>query len=191
MTPFLEEVHRSSEAILAGQTILYPTDTIWGVGADATSAVAVQKIYRIKRRPEQKSCIILVPDLRALQHFLAAPPLYLEEIMEQYQDRATTFVLDQAINLPENLINEDGSIAVRIPKDDFCQALLRKTGVPIVSTSANISGMPNPTNFAAIDPEIKNNVDYIVALRQTEQAKATPSRIARIQGDHEVTLLRE
>lgn len=190
MTPFLQEVHRSSEAILSAQTILYPTDTIWGLGCDATSADAISRIYQIKQRPEQKSCIILMPDLRTLQRYLAAPPLYLEEIMAEYQDRPTTFVLGQAINLPDNLINQDGSIAIRIPKDDFCQALLRKAGVPIVSTSANISGTPSPTDFASVQKEIKSAVDYVVVLRQEEKISIAPSRIVKIEGDDKVSILR-
>lgn len=190
MTPFLQEIFRASEAILQGQTILYPTDTIWGIGCDATSPEAIDKVYQIKQRPEAKSCIILLPDMRTLNRYLAAPPLYLDEIMNQYSDRPTTFVLEQAINLPDNLIAPDGTIAIRIPQDDFCQALLRKCGVPIVSTSANLSGHPSPKSFTDIDPKIKQQVDYIVQHRQEESQNTSPSRIVKVIGDNQVEILR-
>ncbi len=190
MTPFLQEIHQATKALQNGACILYPTDTIWGLGCDACNPEAVKKIYTIKQRTEEKSCIVLVPSLLSLMPYIAIPPLDLEEIMAPFEDRPTTFILDHALQLADNLIHEDGSIAFRIPKDDFCIQLLKKFGKPIVSTSANISGNPAPASFSDIDITIKSKVDYIVKHRQEETQKATPSRIIKINEDSSLTILR-
>lgn len=190
MTPFLQEIYNASTALQNGASILYPTDTIWGLGCDACNPEAVKKIYTIKQRAEEKSCIILVSSILSLMQYIAIPPLDLEEIMAPFEDKPTTFILDHAIQLADNLIHEDGSIAFRIPKDDFCIQLLKKFGKPIVSTSANISGNPAPASFSDIDAAIKTKVSYIVKHRQEETQKATPSRIIKINEDSSLTIIR-
>lgn len=190
MTPLLQEIHQATAILKDGGCILYPTDTIWGLGCDACNPDAVKKIYTIKQRAEEKSCIILVPSILSLMQYIAIPPLDLEEIMTPFEDRPTTFILNHAIQLADNLIHEDGSIAFRIPKDDFCIQLLKKWGKPIVSTSANISGNPAPDSFSAIDIAIQSKVDYIVKHRQEETQKAKPSRIIKINEDSSLTIIR-
>lgn len=186
----LQDIQAAADTLSRQGTILYPTDTIWGLGCDATDAAAVEKIYRIKQRPERKSCIILVPDRRHLLQYIATPPLNLDEILDQYTV-PTTFILNHAINLPDNLVNTDGSIAIRIPDDDFCKHLLRKFGKPIVSTSANTSGIPSPGNYASITDDIKRQVDYIVHHRRAETAQGKASKILKVLEDGTVRMIRD
>jgi L-threonylcarbamoyladenylate synthase len=172
-----------------GGIILYPTDTIWGLGCDATNCDAIKRIYRLKNREEKKSLIILVEDLNMLQQYVSAPsPILLSYIFSA--TKPTTAIFKNAIHLPEVLVNEDGSIAVRIPKDDFCIQLIHQFKKPLVSTSANISGEPAPQNFMEVSDKIKNGVDYIVQHRQNDLSKSTPSSIIKLNEKNEIDFIR-
>jgi L-threonylcarbamoyladenylate synthase len=186
---FENELETALAVLRNGGVILYPTDTIWGLGCDATNAAAIKKIYQIKQRAESKSLILLIADERDILQYIAAPdPAVFDYIQEQ--DRPTTIIFDGAIGLPDNLIAEDGTIALRLVQDDFCRHLVRRLRKPIVSTSANLSGEPSPANFSTISVTIKSSVDHIVRWRQTDQQPAKPSRIVRWK-EGEVIVVRE
>ena len=177
---FSTEVEAALTALRAGQVILYPTDTIWGLGCDATDETAIRKIYNIKQRDDSKSLIILVADERDVLQYVSAPDLAVFNFLEE-QDRPTTVIFDGAIGLPGNLVAEDGSIAIRMVKDEFCRHLVRRLRKPLVSTSANISGQPSPRFFDEISEEVKQNADYIVKWRQDDKTPSQPSQIIRWQ----------
>lgn len=188
-TNFDEAVATALDVLRKGQTILYPTDTIWGIGCDATDAAAVNAIYKIKERPDTKSMIILVADERMILQYVAAPDPAVFPFLEA-QTRPTTVIFDGAIGLPHNLVSEDGSIAIRIVQDAFCRHLIRRLRKPIVSTSANISGQPAPQNFNEVSDVIKKRVDHIVDWRQQETAPTQPSKIVRWHNGAEPTIIR-
>ncbi len=171
-----------------GKTLLYPTDTVWGIGCDATNERAVKKIYQIKKREESKSLIILVDSLEMLLNYVEKIPKKAKEIL-QTSSSPTTIIYQGAKNLAKNTIASDGTIAIRIVQDPFCQELIKQFGKPLVSTSANISGNPTPKSFSEIDQSILNTVDYVVNLRQNEIAEKS-STILKIEGN-DVIVLRE
>jgi L-threonylcarbamoyladenylate synthase len=175
---FNQEVDKALEALRQGAVILYPTDTIWGLGCDASNQNAIQKIYNIKQRPETKSMIILVGEERDILQYVAAPDPAVFDFI-QAQEKPTTIIFENAIGLPDNLVSTDGSIAIRLVQDPFCRHLIKRLKKPIVSTSANISGQPAPSNFAAISPEIKKQADCIVQWRQQDSTPAQPSQIIK------------
>lgn len=177
-TDFLAEVEGALAALRSGQVILYPTDTIWGLGCDATNEEAIQNIYNLKQRDDSKSLIILVADERDVLQYVSAPDLAVFDFLES-QERPTTVIFDGAIGLPDNLVAEDGSVAIRIVKDEFCRHLVRRLRKPIVSTSANISGQPSPRFFNEISEDVKRKVDHVVAWRQDDITPALPSQIIR------------
>lgn len=179
---FEAEVEQALEILRKGGIILYPTDTIWGIGCDATNAESVKKIYGIKNREDSKSMIILVADERDVLQNVAAPDLAVFDFIEE-QTRPTTIIFEHAVGLPDNLIAEDGSIAIRIAKDEFCRHLIKRLRKPIVSTSANISGQPSPKFFAEVSHEIKNAVDHIVRWRQDDETPSQPSQIIKWNND--------
>jgi len=187
---FETDIEESLRILKSGGVILYPTDTIWGLGCDATNAEAVKRIYDIKKRDDSKSMIILMADERELMKHVAAPDPQVFDFMEQ-QSRPTTIIFDQAIGLPDNLVASDGSIAIRLVRDEFCRHLVKRLRHPIVSTSANISGQSSPQTFDDISPEVKNAVDYIVHWRQDDHAPAQPSRIIKWIGNGEFAVIRE
>lgn len=186
---FNQEVEAALTVLKKGGILLYPTDTIWGIGCNAVNAEAIEKIYRLKQREDSKSLIILVADEKDILHYVAAPDLAVFDFMEQ-QSRPTTIIFENAIGLPNNLIAEDGSIAIRIVRDEFCRHLVKRLQKPIVSTSANISGQPSPQNFAAVSKEIKNGVDHVVKWRQEETTPAQPSQIIKWKDDGRHTIIR-
>ena len=141
--------------------ILYPTDTIWGIGCDATNEKAVEKIFLLKKRADEKSMIVLVADKKEVLHYVASPDLSIFDYLDK-TTKPTTVIYDNAIGLASNLIGKDGSIAIRICKDEFCRHLIKRFRKPVVSTSANISGEPPPANFSEINALIKEGVQYIV-----------------------------
>lgn len=175
---FENDIVQSLEALHKGGLILYPTDTIWGIGCDATNPDAVQKIFVLKRRPESKSMIVLLADPKDINVYSGRPEPGINEFLSKTTN-PTTVVYENALGLAENLINEDGSIAMRIVREDFCRHLLKRFRRPIVSTSANISGEDAPENFAGISDNIKQGVDYIVKYRQQENLKARASVLVR------------
>ena len=168
---------------------MYPTDTIWGIGCDATNPDAVQKIFKLKQRSAAKSMIVLLADPREINRYTGRPQPYITEYLEKVT-KPTTVIYDEALGLAENLVSEDGSIAMRIVQEDFCRHLIKRFRKPLVSTSANLSGENSPQNFAGISEEIKQGVDYIVRYRQQEERNFTASAIVRFSKSGEATVLR-
>ena len=177
---FDEEVQNALTVLRNGGIILYPTDTVWGLGCDATNKEAVQKIFDLKKRNDNKSLIVLMADQREILHYVTAPDLAVFDFIQQ-QSRPTTIVYENAIGFADNLLADDGSVAIRIVNDDFCRHLIKRLKKPIVSTSANISNMATPATFAEISDEIKSGVDYAVRWRQDDNRPVQPSQIIRWQ----------
>ncbi|WP_230392052.1 L-threonylcarbamoyladenylate synthase [Pontibacter sp. FD36] len=190
MKHFLKEVQAAEDELLVGNVILYPTDTVWGIGCDAENAAAVRKIFKIKEREESKSMIVLVSDVAMLRRYIKTVPDDFDKLVES-QERPTTFVLSGAQNLPKELVAEDGSIGIRIAKDEFCHRLMQQIGRPLVSTSANVSGEASPRTFAEVSDTIKERVDYVVQWRQDEEVESRPSRIIKIDENGKQTIIRE
>jgi len=186
---FETEVEKALEILRAGGVILYPTDTIWGIGCDATNEKAVRLIYEIKKREDSKSMIILVADERDVLQYVAAPDPEVFDFIEE-QTRPVTIIFEHALGLPDNLVAEDGSIAVRIVRDEFCRHLIKRLRKPIVSTSANISGQTSPKNFSEVSEEIKTVVGHIVKWRQDDTTLAQPSQIIKWNNDGTRTVIR-
>ena len=189
MKPYQKDIEKAVEVLRKGGVILYPTDTIWGLGCDATNPQAVEKIYKIKQRPNTKSMLILLDSMNKLMDYAYVPSMAWELI--KVSNQPLTIIYPEAKNLAPNLIAEDGTIGIRIVRDDFCRDLIRAFGKPIVSTSANVSGKPAPTNFKEISPEIKNKVDFIVKWRQNDMRKARPSSIIKLEKNNEVIIIRQ
>ena len=161
-----------------GGIILYPTDTIWGIGCDATNEEAVNKIIALKQRPQQKSFVVLVTTEKDILQYTACPDLAVFDYLETVT-KPTTVIYENALGLAQNVINEDGSVAIRICGDEFCRHLIRRFRKPIVSTSANISGEPSPQIYAQVSPAIKQGVDYIVNYRREDTDLHTASALIR------------
>ena len=162
----------------SGGIILYPTDTIWGIGCDATDPQAVEKIYRLKNRSDQKAMVVLVADERDILQHVAAPDMEVFNYLEQCQ-KPTTVIYEGALGLAPNLLAPDGSVGIRICNDPFCRHLIKRFRKPIVATSANISGEKTPANFQEISAAIKQGVDYTVHWRQDEKKEAEASSVIR------------
>jgi L-threonylcarbamoyladenylate synthase len=169
--------------------ILYPTDTIWGLGCDATDPLAVGRIFDLKQRPETKSMIVLVADERDILKYVAEPDLRVFDYLKQTH-KPTTVIYQGAIGLAENLIGSDGTVAIRVVKDTFCRHLIKRFRKPIVSTSANISGHPSPASFPNISQQIINGVDYVVKHRQNDVTEAAPSTIIKWNREGTPTVIR-
>ena len=178
-----EEITKALKVLKKGGILLYPTDTIWGLGCDATNSQAIQKIYSIKQRQESKALITLVSDTNMLFQYTNYIPQF------NISDQPTTVIYPNVKGLSKNLLPKDRSAAIRIPSDEFCKKLIQEFRKAIVSTSANISGEESPKQFSDISTHIKNNADYIVNLRQDERME-TPSKILKIQADGTLTKLR-
>lgn len=175
---FDNDIKNAVEILNNGGIILYPTDTVWGIGCDATNAFAVKKIYTLKNRQDSKALIVLVASEQEVMQYTMGVDLSLFDYINTLT-KPTTVIYDNAIGFATNLLAEDGSIAVRICKNEFCKALIKRLGKPIVSTSANISGEPVAANFSSINPVIKSGVDYIVNYRQNDSAATQPSSIIK------------
>ncbi|MGZ8540601.1 MAG: L-threonylcarbamoyladenylate synthase [Chitinophagaceae bacterium] len=175
---FEKDIQTCLAVLKNGGTILYPTDTVWGIGCDATNANAVEKIYRVKKRPDEKAMIVLVAEERDVLKYAASPDLAVFDFLQQHP-KPTTVVYDGAIGLADNLVAGDGSIAIRICNDPFCKHLIKRFRKPLVSTSANISGQPVAKLFSEIADEIKDAVDYIVEYRQDDKTIAAPSSVVK------------
>lgn len=175
---FTEDIEHCLQVLEAGGLILYPTDTIWGIGCDATNPEAVKKIYELKDRPESKSMVVLVAEEKDVLNHVANPDMLVFEYLQQVE-KPTTVVFDHAIGLAENLLGPDGSIALRIVQETFCRHLIKRFRKPVVSTSANLSGQPAPAFFDEIVHYIKQGVDYIVQYRQDDHSAQEPSAIIR------------
>lgn len=177
------------ENIKQQQTILYPTDTVWGLGCDATSEVAVEKIFQIKQRSESKSLIILVNSIEMLKEYVEFIPKAAIAILKDAV-RPTTIVYPNPKGLAKNVIASDNTVAIRIVKHDFCEQLIEKLGKPIVSTSANISGEPTPKSFSEISQAILDSVDYVVDLQQDSNSGKS-SRILKVNTDDSIQVIRD
>ncbi len=176
------------ETIKNKGVILYPTDTIWGIGGDATQVEVIEKIYKIKKRKTEKSMLILVDSYKMLQNYVEEIPHEIWEILEKSIE-PTTIIYDNPINLPKELLAKDGSIAIRMVKKGFAKDLIKNIQTPIISTSANVSGEPAPSNFDEISEEILQNVDYVVNLhRQSSTNKA--SRIIKWSKECGIEIIR-
>jgi L-threonylcarbamoyladenylate synthase len=186
---FSTDIEECIKVLQAGGLILYPTDTIWGIGCDATNENAVAKIYNLKKRADEKSMIILLADEKNLPGYITQPSTIIFDYIKGVH-KPTTVIYEGAKNLAKNLINKDGSIAIRIVKDNFCQQLINRFKKPIVSTSANISGYPPPTIFTDIDSAIKNGVHYIVQHRQNDLIPTGPSAIIKWNSDGTLRIIR-
>ncbi|WP_297332412.1 L-threonylcarbamoyladenylate synthase [Flavobacterium sp.] len=182
------EVHNAFEVIKNGGIILYPTDTVWGIGCDATNPDAVKKIYALKQREESKSMIVLVNSDRMLYNVFSEIPEVAWQIIE-VTDKPTTLVLDKPKNVAPNLIAEDNTLGVRLVTEPFCYKLMERMKKPLVSTSANVSGIPTPNSFKEIDHHILDGVDYIVNLHHDKIA-AKPSSIIKIGNNLQVKVIR-
>ncbi len=186
---YSEDIKAAVECMRKGGVILYPTDTVWGIGCDATNAQAVAKIYEIKRRAESKAMICLVDSDNRLQRYVRDVPEVAWDVMN-LATRPTTVILDGADGLAANLIAEDGSIAMRITQEEFSKQLCYRMQKPIVSTSANVSGEPTAQNYRDISEEIINAVDYVCKARRNEHQPHQPSSIIRLKRNGEVTIIR-
>jgi L-threonylcarbamoyladenylate synthase len=183
------EIQNCLDVLKKGGTILYPTDTIWGIGCDATNQKAVEKIYRLKKRTDSKSMIILLADPTDIQDYVKTVPAIALDLMKQVE-RPLTIIYPNAKNLARNVIAEDHSIAIRIVRNAFCIELLQAFGKPIVSSSANISGEPSPLVFKCVSQEIKDKVNYVVNLDQDLLQEVKPSRIIKLFENGEFKVIR-
>jgi L-threonylcarbamoyladenylate synthase len=187
---FDSDLQNSLSVLNNGGIIIYPTDTIWGIGCDATHVEAVENIYRIKKREPSQSMLILAADTLMLEQYVVEIPEEALQLIKKAENPITV-IYPKAKNLPENLLAADGSIGIRIPKDEFCLQLIRKLGKPIVSTSANFSGKSFPRNFSEIDPDLLKIVDYTVRWRQEDLKPALPSSIYKIEPGGKITTIRK
>jgi L-threonylcarbamoyladenylate synthase len=174
-----EDLEQALQILKKGGIILYPTDTIWGIGCDATHAQAVQKIYDIKKRSDSKSMLVLLENPGLIASYVDEVPDVAWDLIE-LAERPTTIIFDGAKNLASNLIAEDGSIGIRITRESFSAALIKRFRKPIISTSANTSGNPSPSTFSEIDPCLFDAVDYVVQYRQEDISPAQPSSIIKL-----------
>ena len=187
-----QDIKNAVEVLRKGGVILYPTDTVWGIGCDATNAEAVKRVYEIKQREDSKALICLVDSDARLQRYVRNVPDVAWQLIDSLQDAEsspTTLILDAAINLAPNLIAEDGSIALRITQEPFSKELCYRFQKALVSTSANISGQPAAQNYCDIDPQLLEKVDYVCWSRRQEHKPHKPSAIIRLRPNGVVTII--
>ena len=185
-----EEIEKCVSLLKEGKVILYPTDTVWGIGCDATNEESIARIYRIKQRNEKKSMIILLDSMQRLPMYVKKIPLIAWDLLA-HVTRPTTFIYQTAYNLPEKLIHEDGTIAIRIVQNEFCRKVIRALGRPLISTSANIAGEPTPQTFDKISQEVINQMDYVVSQDQSTSVEFKPSRLIKFLDDYNFTIIRD
>lgn len=185
----MEEFDKIIRTLEHGGTILYPTDTIWGIGCDATNAAAVDNIYHIKKRPKNKPFILLVDGIEMLKQYVRSLHPRLETLLA-YHMRPLTIIYDQGKNLPPNIPGPEGSVAIRITQDIFCQNIITALGKPLVATSANFSEDPFPEHFGSISTELLRSVDYIVKYKQDLKNMHDPSPIVRLGEKEELIFIR-
>ena len=185
-----EDIRKAVEVLRKGGVILYPTDTVWGIGCDATNSEAVKRVYDIKQRDDSKALICLVDSDARLQRYIRKVPDVAWQLLDCC-DKPTTVILDGAVNLAENLIAEDGSVGIRITQEPFSKELCFRFQKALVSTSANISGEPAAQNYPDIDPKIIEAVDYVCWSRRQEHKPHKPSSIIKLTEDGQVTIIRK
>lgn len=186
----LQDIAEAVRVIKSGGIILYPTDTIWGIGCDATNPEAVARVYALKQRIDSKALICLLGSDASLGLYVSEVPAVAYDLIE-YAERPLTIIYDGARNLAPNLLAEDGSIGIRITKEEFSQTLCMRCKRALVSTSANISGQPSPASFADIAPELLEGVDYVCTSRRGEKPQARPSSILKLSATNEIKIIRE
>ena len=189
-----EDIRNAVETLRKGGVILYPTDTVWGIGCDATNEAAVKRVYDIKQRDDSKAMICLVDSDARLQRYVRQVPDVAWQLIDSLKDsdsKPTTLILDGAVNLAPNLIAEDGSIALRITSEAFSKELCYRFQKALVSTSANISGEPPAQNYSDIDPRLLEAVDYVCWSRRQEHKPHQPSSIIRLRQDGQVEIIRK
>lgn len=185
-----QEINNALNTLRAGGTILYPTDTVWGIGCDATNKGAIEKIFRIKQREDSKCMLMLVSDDRMLNRYVKEVPFIAWDLIDA-MDKPLTIIYDEIRGIAPNAIAQDGSAGFRIASDEFCRKLISKFGKPIISTSANITGIPTPHNFSEINPAIIQAVDYVVNFNQHNHTKASASSIIKLKNNGEFVILRK
>ncbi len=189
MDNFEEDIREAIAVMKSGGVILYPTDTVWGIGCDASNSKAVERVFEIKRRADSKALIILVGSIDDLWRYVDDVPEVAEQLIE-VADRPTTIIYDRGRNIARNAMADDGSVAVRVTSERFSKELCRRFHRPLVSTSANVSGEPSPDSFAKISNEIVDAVDYVVKSRRERVAGAKPSMIIKISSDSTFKIIR-
>ena len=185
-----EDIKTAVQTLRKGGLILYPTDTIWGIGCDASNEDAVRRIFQLKQREDSKAMICLVDSANRMQRYLRQVPDVAWDLVE-FAGKPLTLILDGAVNLAPSLIAEDGSVGIRVTRENISHELCYRYERAIVSTSANISGAPSPSCFAEISDEIKNGVDYIMLSRQNDLSKGKPSQIIKLGLDGQIQIIRK
>lgn len=185
-----DDIKKAIEVLKNGGIILYPTDTIWGIGCDATNEEAVKRIYELKQREDSRSMLVLIDNPAKLQTYVMEVPEIAWDLID-LTDKPLTIIYDGAKNLATNLVAYDGTIGIRITDEIFSIKLCQQFRKPIVSTSANVSGDPSPARFSKISPIIKNGVDYIVSYRQKENKVAKPSSILKLENNGTIKIIRK
>lgn len=185
----IEDIKKACEVLRAGGLILYPTDTIWGIGCDATNEEAVKKVYELKKRSDNKAMLVLTDSPVKLETYVSEIPDIAWDLIE-VADKPLTIIYSNAKNLAKSLLGEDGSVGIRVTNEAFSRKLCESFRKPLVSTSANVSGEPSPANFSEISEEVKNGVDYIVGYRQDDTQKASPSNIIKLGAGGLVQIIR-
>lgn len=178
MIDFTEDIEEALKVLYAGGVILYPTDTIWGLGCDATNKEAVEKLMQLKGKPSHKGLIVLLASEREVLQYTANPDLEVFNYLNS-TSKPTTVIYEYGLGVADEVLNEDGSIAIRLVKEDFCRHLIKRFKKPVVSTSANFHGQPSPKSFNNITTEIKSGVSYVVKYRQNEEFSAVASSIVK------------
>ena len=186
----IDQIKKAVEVLRKGGIILYPTDTVWGIGCDATNMEAVARVYELKKRSDSKSLVLLASDLDMVCRYVKEIPEMAVQLVE-VNDKPMTIIYPGAMGLAENAVAEDGSVGIRIPMMDFCQQLVARFGRPLVSTSANISGQPTPKRYADISEEIKSAVDLVVDPVFEKGATCQSSSIIKVGLDYSIEIIRK
>ena len=185
-----DDLREAVRVVRDGGVILYPTDTVWGIGCDARNAEAVKRIYEIKQREDSKAMLCLLDNAGKLEQWIEQVPSMAYDLIE-LSEKPITIIYPHAVGLADNLIADDGSIGIRITNELFSRALCSRLRAPLVSTSANISGQPTPQNYSQIDAQIRNAVDYVVRYRRADNMKHSPSSIVRLGVNNEIEIIRK
>ena len=185
-----EDIKKACEVMQEGGIILYPTDTIWGIGCDATNEDAVQRVYELKRRADNKAMLVLMDSSAKLNMYVNDIPDIAWDLIE-VADKPLTIIYSNAKNLAKNLLADDGSVGIRVTGEDFSRRLCQQFRKAIVSTSANISGQPGAANFSEISDEVKSQVDYVVGFRQDDMSRPKPSSIIKLEKGGVIKIIRE
>ncbi|MFN7327055.1 MAG: L-threonylcarbamoyladenylate synthase [Chitinophagales bacterium] len=185
-----DDINEIASLFKSGKLICFPTDTVWAIGCDATNPVAITQLRALKQLPDQEGLVVLAADTKMVKDYAAPLPPRIETLLELHQ-RPLTLVYPQNLQFPKNVTAKDGSVAVRVVKEEFCTALLQTLGLPIIATTANLFGSPIPSTFGGISSEILKSVDYVVKYKQDDKTPGSPSPIARLDASQELEFIRE